>query len=222
MIAISSHLKFYLYSQPTDMRKSFDGLSGIVGNHLKRDPLSGDVYLFLNKRHDRLKLLLWEGDGFWILYKRLSDLSKIFHEQRYLIRQEESIPILKEIKAWLDSEILIVLPRSAIGKAIAYMYNRWSRLEKYVSDGRLEIDNNLIENAIRPIALGRKNYLFAGSHEGAKRAALYYSLLGTVRLQNVEPFEYLRDVLTRISDYPYKNLTDLLPANWKKIKENTK
>ncbi len=144
------------------------------------------------------------------------------YEQRYLIRQEESIPILKEIKAWLDREILIVLPRSAIGKAIAYMYNRWSRLEKYVSDGRLEIDNNLIENAIRPIALGRKNYLFAGSHEGAKRAALYYSLLGTVRLQNVEPFEYLRDVLTRISDYPYKNLTDLLPANWKKIKENTK
>jgi len=139
------------------------------------------------------------------------------HEQRYLVRQEESMPILKEIKAWLDKELLEVMPKSAIGKAIAYMYKRWSRLEKYVNDGRLEIDNNLVENAIRPIALGRKNYLFAGSHEGAKRAALFYSLLGTAKLHNVEPFEYLKDVLSRISDYPYKNLADLLPANWKKI-----
>lgn len=73
MVAISSHLKFYLYSQPTDMRKSFDGLQGIIQNQLKVNALSGDVYLFLNKRRDRLKLLFWERDGFWIFYKRLEE-----------------------------------------------------------------------------------------------------------------------------------------------------
>ncbi|MDI6743707.1 MAG: IS66 family transposase, partial [Smithella sp.] len=170
--------------------------------------------------HQRSEWMLTVVQKLYLVEKKAREGS-YSHEQRYLIRQEEAVPVLKEIKAWLDSEILIVLPRSAIGKAIAYMYKRWPRLEKYVTDGRLEIDNNLVENAIRPIALGRKNYLFAGSHEGAKRAALYYSLLGTAKLQGIEPFEYLRDVLTRISDYPYKNLADLLPANWKKIREDT-
>lgn len=81
----------------------------------------------------------------------------------------------------------------------------------------LEIDNNLVENAIRPVALGRKNYLFAGSHEGAKRAALVYSLAATARLHEVEPFEYFKDVIGCIADYPYKQISDLLPANWKSL-----
>ncbi len=84
----------------------------------------------------------------------------------------------------------------------------------------MEIDNNLVENAIRPVALGRKNYLFAGSHEGAKRAALIYSLVATAKLHEVEPFEYMKDILSRIADYPYQQITDLLPQNWKeKFKE---
>ncbi len=102
-----------------------------------------------------------------------------------------------------------------MGKAIGYMLNRWEQLGNYLVDGRLEIDNNLVENAIRPVALGRKNYLFAGSHEGAKRAALVYSFVATTKLQDVEPFEYLRDVIERISDYPYRQIADLLPQNWK-------
>jgi hypothetical protein len=135
--------------------------------------------------------------------------------ERYRLREEQSRPLLNDIKAWLDKECLEVLPKSLMGKAIGYMLNQWPKLQNYLLDGRLEIDNNLVENAIRPVALGRKNYLFAGSHEGAKRAALVYSLVATAKLHDVEPFEYLRDIIGRISDYPYQQITDLLPANWK-------
>jgi len=104
-----------------------------------------------------------------------------------------------------------------MGKAIAYMLRLWNRLERYTEDGRLEIDNNLLENAIRPIALGRKNYLFAGSHKGAQRAAIIYSLVATAKLHEVEPFAYLRDILGRIATHPYKKIHELLPQNWKRV-----
>jgi transposase len=136
-------------------------------------------------------------------------------QERYRLRQEHSQPILNTIKEWLGQECLQVLPKSLMGKAIGYMLNQWPKLQNYLLDGRLEIDNNLVENAIRPVALGRKNYLFAGSHEGAKRAALVYSLVATAKLHDVEPFEYLKDIISRIADYPYQQITDLLPANWK-------
>lgn len=141
------------------------------------------------------------------------------HDQRYELRLQESVPVLVEIEAWLKKESLQVLPKSLIGKAIAYILGQWENLKRYADDGRFEIDNNLVENAIRPVALGRKNYLFAGSHNGARRAALLYSLVSTARLQNIEPLAYIKDVLTRISDYPYKNIKDLLPANWKSPEE---
>ena len=121
------------------------------------------------------------------------------------------------IKDWLDHESLKVLPKSAMGKAIGYMLNQWPRLERYITDGKLEIDNNPVENAIRPVALGRKNYLFAGSHSGAEQAALIYTMVSNAKLQNAEPFEYLRDVISRISDHPHKQIDELLACNWKPV-----
>jgi len=135
-------------------------------------------------------------------------------EERYQLRQNHALPVLTELKIWLDANLTLVLPKSAIGKAIGYMLRQWPKLEKYVTDGRLEIDNNLVENAIRPVALGRKNYLFAGSHEGAKRAAMIYTLVATAKLHQVEPFEYLKDILSRMPDYPHHKVADLLPQNW--------
>lgn len=137
-------------------------------------------------------------------------------DERYRLRQQYALPVLREIKTWLNQQLPTILPKSAIGKAVGYMLGQWPKLEKYVTDGRLEIDNNLIENAIRPVALGRKNYLFAGSHEGAKRAAVIYTMVANAKLHGVEPFVYLKDVLSRIADYPYKQLADLLPPNWTK------
>lgn len=139
---------------------------------------------------------------------------KLSHAERRDLRQAESIPVLTEMKVWLDRKFVTVLPKSALGKAIAYMLSRWQTLTIYCEDGCLEIDNNLIENAIRPIALGRKNYLFAGSHNGAQRAAIVYTLLANAKSAGVEPFAWLRDVFTRIADHPYSKLDQLLPQNY--------
>jgi transposase len=107
-----------------------------------------------------------------------------------------------------------VIPLSTIGKALSYSLQRWDKLSRYTEDVRLQIDNNLVENAIRPVAIGRKNYLFAGSHDGAHRAAMLYSFMGTCKINNVNPFEWLRDILTRIPNHPVNKLEELLPNNW--------
>ncbi len=133
-----------------------------------------------------------------------------------VLRQGKSIPVLKELKEWMAAEYPKVLPSSAIGNAIAYSLKRWEKLCVYATDGRLCIDNNPVENAVRPVAIGRKNYLFAGSHEAAQRAAMIYSLLATCRLHNINPYTWLKDVLIRMPDYDVKNLAELLPQNWKK------
>ncbi|MEI7526713.1 MAG: IS66 family transposase [Mariniphaga sp.] len=128
------------------------------------------------------------------------------------LRQRESQPILEELEAWLKEQIIHALPKSAIGSAMAYTLTLWPRLIRYIDDGRFNIDNNLIENSIRPVALGRKNYLFAGSHEAAQQAAVIYSLLGTCKINGVEPFSYLSKTLSVIPDHPANQLHTLLPA----------
>ena len=109
------------------------------------------------------------------------------------------------------------MPTSAIGKAFAYTLKRWDKLTKYVELGQVEIDNNLVENVIRPIALGRKNYLFAGSHESAQRAAMIYSLLGTCKINNINSMKLLHSIFLRITEHPIKQMDDLLPYNWIKV-----
>ena len=127
-------------------------------------------------------------------------------------RQERSKPILLQMESWLREQIILVPPKSAIGVAMAYTLNLWPRLIRYIDDGRLQIDNNLIENSIRPVALGRKNYLFAGSHEAAQQAAVIYSILATCKLHAVEPFAYLSKILAIIPDFPANQLHILLPG----------
>lgn len=145
-------------------------------------------------------------------HARQADLAD---EQRYALRQQQAVPVLRELHAWLLEQAAVVLPKSLIGKAIAYSLRRIKTLSLYTTDGRLEIDNNLIENTIRPIALGRKNYLFAGSHAAAQRIAVFYSLLGSCKLHNIEPYTYLKDILERLPDHPINEIDDLLPHKWK-------
>ncbi len=133
------------------------------------------------------------------------------HEQRLVMRQQQATPVLKELKSWMLENYKSVLPKSLIGEALHYSLHRWAKLMLYATDGKLEIDNNLVENSIRPVAIGRKNYLFAGSHNGARRAAMLYSFLGTCRINDVNPFEWLRDVLDKIPDYPINKISELLP-----------
>ena len=119
------------------------------------------------------------------------------------------------MKEWLKGQAVNALPKSAIGKAINYALTFWNRLVHYVEDGKIEIDNNLVENTIRPLPLGRKNYLFAGSHEAAQRTAMIYSFLGICKKNSVEPFAWLTDVLNRIQNHKVNRLYELLPNNWK-------
>lgn len=140
-------------------------------------------------------------------------------EKRYDLRLEKSLHVLNELGKWMAETYKVVLPKSAIGKAISYCIPRWDYLMNYLHDGSLEIDNNLAENAIRPIALGRKNYLFAGSSRGAERAAMFYSFFGTCKKNDINPFDWLKDILDRLPSHKANKLHELLPQNWMKQKE---
>jgi transposase len=144
--------------------------------------------------------------------ERQAKEDQLNHDQIKILRQAQAVQILNEIEAWLKENIYQVMPKSAIGKAISYTLNQWPRLIRYVEDGRFQIDNNLIENSIRPVALGRKNYLFAGSHDAAQNAAIIYSLLACCKLTGVEPFQWLTNTLTILPNYPANQLHTLLPA----------
>ena len=134
-------------------------------------------------------------------------------EQRHALRLDQALPLLNELGKWIVEAYKTVLPKSALGKATAYCIPRWDKLMNYLKDGSLEIDNNLAENAIRPIALGRKNYLFAGSARGAERAAMFYSFLGTCKKNDVNPFLWLKKVLEVIPQHKVNKLDELLPQN---------
>jgi transposase len=135
------------------------------------------------------------------------------YQQRHALRLEESLPVLNELGKWITDNYQIVPPKSLIGEAMAYCIPRWDKLMAYLKDGALEIDNNPAENAIRPIALGRKNYLFAGSTRGAHRAAMIYSFMATCKKHDVSPFEWLKKVLEVIPDHKANRLHELLPQN---------
>ncbi|RYY83801.1 MAG: IS66 family transposase [Chitinophagaceae bacterium] len=134
------------------------------------------------------------------------------------IRQQEAVPVLQTLKTWMETEYpAIVVKKSPVAQAMAYFLPRWEKLSVYTKDARLNIDNNLVENAIRPVAVGRKNYLFAGSHDAAQRAAMVYSLLATCKLHHIDPYYWLRDVFEHMHLFDTSNIEELLPQNWAKL-----
>ncbi len=129
-------------------------------------------------------------------------------------RQTRSKPLAEALKAFAETSLAQVPGRSDLAKGLRYMLARWPALMRAFDDGRLALDNNAAERALRCVAVGRKNYLFAGSEPGAERAAAFYTLIETAKMNGLDPEAYLRDVLTRIADHPAKRLADLLPWNW--------
>jgi len=147
---------------------------------------------------------------------RVLDLS---YDQIGEKRQLESVPVLDKFYEWLQLELPKVIPGSPIHKAIAYSLNRFKELRVYTTDGMLQIDNNFTERLIRPVKIGSKNYLFAGSHRSGQRAAIIYSLLGTCKLQGIDPYTWLEDILHRIPIQPEDKLAELLPQRWKPLEK---
>ena len=138
------------------------------------------------------------------------------YDEIAIMRQRHAVPILKDLHGWMITQYKILLPSDPIRGAISYCLERWERLCYYTKDGRLNPDNNPVERNIRPLAVGRRNYLFAGSHKAAERLALIYSLMGTCKLNDVNPYEWLTDVLDKINSWPINRIHELLPHNWKK------
>ena len=135
-------------------------------------------------------------------------------------RQKESYPIIQDFEKWMDSMADIFSPKSRMAKALVYTYSLLPRLSRYVLDGRYNIDNNGIENAIRPLALGRKNYLFAGNHDAAVRAAIVYSLFSCCKAADIDTRTWLEDTLRRLPSE--KNIERLLPSNWQPLSATTR
>ena len=133
-------------------------------------------------------------------------------DERKGYREQHLRPLFQQFKDWLDEQCVYVTPKSPIGKAFTYAQNQWATLMTIFADGRLLIDNNHIENKIRPLALGRKNYLFAGSHQAAQRAAMIYSFMTSCKEHHINPFEWLMDTLSRIAETKMSELPILLPS----------
>jgi hypothetical protein len=134
-------------------------------------------------------------------------------------RQEESYKIIQEFEKWMNSVTGLFTSKSRMGKALVYTYTLLPRLSRYVLDGRYNIDNNAIENVIRPIAVGRKNYLFCGNHDAAVRAAIVYSLFSSCKAHDVDVRTWLEDILRRIPEE--KDIDNLLPHQWQSLAGNS-
>lgn len=169
----------------------------------------------LQEDPDKAGYALEEIKKLYLIERRAnSPDGKIYPEKRGKLRQAEAVPILEGLEKWMKEEVSQTLPKSAMGKALSYALNLWDRLYRYVENGDWEIDNNLVENSIRPLALGRKNYMFAGSHKGAQRTAMFYSFFGSCQKLGIDPHTWLKDVLERIPEHKANKLHELLPHNW--------
>lgn len=209
-------------------KETLDGYEGIVQtdgyasyNQFETNP---SIRLVACGVHVRRKFFEAKKEHPKICNYVLSGFQKIFESEKKIrelkpppdeilkIRNQESKPILEKLEKYLCEKKLQILPKSQTGKAIAYALNFWKRLLVFLDEPMVLFDNNLIENSIRPLALGRKNYLFAGSHGGAKRVAMMYSFMGSCKLNGINPFEWLKSTLEKINSQKACDLHKLLPG----------
>jgi len=157
------------------------------------------------------------------IFTRLYDIERKIKDkstcERKEVRQELAKPIWACFGQWLEDNAGQLNEKSAIHKAFAYTMKRYKRLAVYMDNGLLNIDNNPIESSIRPIALGRKNYMFSGSHDGAQRSAMLYSFMGSCKLHGINPMIWMVDVLKKINNHPATEIQDLLPHRWKELQK---
>ena len=154
-------------------------------------------------------------DMFCELYAIEKQAKNMSNNQRYFYRRRFAKPILRKLHRWLQKKNKTAPPKSPLGLAIQYALNHWKAMNNYLLDGILDIDNNRAERAIKPFVIGRKNYLFAGSHRGAEYAAVIYSLIESCKMLNINTFDYFNDVMSRLPTTLNRDISDLFPCFWK-------
>ncbi|REG87077.1 IS66 family transposase [Algoriphagus antarcticus] len=215
-------------SGPKEMLAGFRGIlqtdgytvyDSLYGNHpdiLLTFCMAHARRYFVNAVKDDEKQANYVLDEMQLLYaleQKMRD-RELDWEQRTEERKEHARPVLDRLENWLKEHQERYRPQSPMGKAIDYTLPRWAGLSAYVLHGQMEIDNNLIENAVRPLAIGRKNFLFAGSHQAAQMAAGMYSFMASCKKNKINEFAWLKDVFERIQSHKQKDLYQLLPSNW--------
>jgi transposase len=222
-------------SGPKELLADFRGIIQTDG-YTVYDSLYGDhpdIHLTFCMAHARRKFVdaikddeqqanyvLDEMQKLYLLEAKMRDESMGW-EQRTAQRKEHAEPILESLGKWLEEKQYSYRPKSPMGQAITYAYNRWAGLSAYALHGQMEIDNNLVENAVRPLAVGRKAYLFAGSHQAAEMTAAMYSFMASCKKNKINEFDWLKDVFERIQSHKQKDLYQLLPSNWEEYKPKT-
>jgi len=207
------------------MRKSFDGLPSLVREHLELDPFAGHLFVFTSRRQNQTRFCIPIGlrcgrvplasairqkaarvstNGAWSLTP----------QNRLQLRQVGSHPILDKLHNYLLETEGEVLPKSPEGRAVRYSLKNRTALTRHCEDGDLEIDNNATERSIRGVAVGRHNWTFFGSDRGGRTAAVLRSLVASCQRVGIDPFTWLKDVLSRISTHPITRVAELLPHNW--------
>jgi transposase/beta-N-acetylglucosaminidase len=229
------NLIFYNYQRgrseehPSKMLKTFKGIiqtDGYSGyNKAAAEEDINQIYCMAHARRyferaldndpERAKHFLSEVQKLYEIERHIKE-NNLTADDKVRYRQEHASPILQELKVWLDAELQKVAPKSTIGKAIIYSKERWKGLSIYSNFSYTEIDNNPVERSIRPMVIGRKNYLFAGSDESAERAACFYSFFITCRLHGVNPKAWIEDVFEKIENMKPSQYHTLFPQNWGK------
>jgi transposase len=208
-------------------------LGGFLGRYLQADAYAGYDAIFASGSvvevacwaHARRKYFDAQGSDRVRALTALAYVRKLYDveekgkplgkEDRERLRATEARPTLEALKAWLDVEAPRLLPKSPMAQAMQYTLSLWTALNRYVEDGDLEIDNNVAERALRHVVTGRKNWMFAGSDEGGRRAAILFSIVATCKRHGVDPYAYLRDVIEKMPAWPKERVAELLPHRWK-------
>ena len=205
---IPSSVRIFVCEQPQDMRRGFDGLSAVAREHLGEDPQSGA--LFVRRWQDHLPLHRLESvyarDGIELARSTMCKIERAIktapRRKRENIRQKHAAPVVERFFSWCDEQWPDLLEDTPLYAGVRYARNQRKGLERFLSDGRLPLDNNVSERELRRQAVGRKNWLFVGSDDGARANAVFTSLLASCRMLDIEPWAYLRDILCLLRDWP--------------------
>jgi len=168
---------------------------------------------------DASQVMVWIGELYGL--EKSARKNRLDHTDRRELRRQRSKPVLDRIRAFLHQVAPTTLPKSPLADAIGYALRQWNALTRYVEDGSLEIDNNGAENALRPLCLGRKNWLFIGSEAAAHRTMVLLTLVQSCKAHNVDPFAYLRDLIDRVNTHPASRIDELAPRRWKELRQQS-